>query len=191
MILQSHVWVFTQGNKNTNYNIYWKDTWTPMCTAALFIIFIILKTQKQCTCPWMDKNYSLSLPMGVCVCVRTRTCACAHVCGQPCLTLYDPMDCSLPGSSVHGIFQPRILEWVAISNRDWTHFSCVYCDGRWILYHWVTWKTIYTHTHTPENISSIKNEISPFATRWMNFLRIILSEMSQKDEYHVISYHGN
>ena len=34
---------------------------------------------------------------------------------QSCLTLYDHMDCSLPGSSVHGILQTRILEWVAIS----------------------------------------------------------------------------
>ena len=34
---------------------------------------------------------------------------------QSCLTLCDPMDCSLPGSSIHGIFQTRILEWVAIS----------------------------------------------------------------------------
>ena len=32
-----------------------------------------------------------------------------------CLTLSDPMDCSLPGSSVHGIFQARVLEWVAIA----------------------------------------------------------------------------
>ena len=32
-----------------------------------------------------------------------------------CLTLCDPMDCSLPGSSIHGIFQARTLEWVAIS----------------------------------------------------------------------------
>ena len=32
---------------------------------------------------------------------------------QLCLTLCDPMNCSLPGSSVHGIFQARILEWVA------------------------------------------------------------------------------
>ena len=31
------------------------------------------------------------------------------------LTLWDPTDCSLPGSSVHGIFQARVLEWVAIS----------------------------------------------------------------------------
>ena len=33
---------------------------------------------------------------------------------QSCLTLCDPMDCSLPGSSVHGISEARILEWVAI-----------------------------------------------------------------------------
>ena len=34
---------------------------------------------------------------------------------QSCPTLCDPMDCSPPGSSIHGIFQARILEWVAIS----------------------------------------------------------------------------
>ena len=34
---------------------------------------------------------------------------------QSCLTLSDPMDCSLPGSSVHGIFQARVLEWDAIA----------------------------------------------------------------------------
>ena len=34
---------------------------------------------------------------------------------QSCPTLCNPMDCSLPGSSVHGIFQARVLEWVAIS----------------------------------------------------------------------------
>ena len=38
---------------------------------------------------------------------------------QSCLTLCDPMDCSQPGSSVHGISQARILEWVAIPfSRD-------------------------------------------------------------------------
>ena len=36
---------------------------------------------------------------------------------QSCPTLRDPMDCSLPGSSVHGIFQARILEWVAIDSQ--------------------------------------------------------------------------
>ena len=49
---------------------------------------------------------------------------------QSCQTLWDPMDCSLPGSSIHGIFQARILEWVAIffsrgssPPRDWTQVS--------------------------------------------------------------------
>ena len=46
------------------------------------------------------------------------TCvSCASICAQSlqlCLTLCDPMDCSPPGSSVHGILQARILEWVAM-----------------------------------------------------------------------------
>ena len=37
---------------------------------------------------------------------------------QSCPTLSDPMDCSLPGSSVHGIFQARVLEWGAIAFSD-------------------------------------------------------------------------
>ena len=48
------------------------------------------------------------------------------------LTVCDPMDCSLPGSSVHGIFQARILEWVAMlfskgssRPRDQTPVSCI------------------------------------------------------------------
>ena len=37
---------------------------------------------------------------------------------QLCLTLRNPMDCSLPGSSVHGIFQARVLEWGVIAFSD-------------------------------------------------------------------------
>ena len=37
---------------------------------------------------------------------------------QSCLTLSNPMDCSLPGSSVHGIFQASVLEWCAIAFSD-------------------------------------------------------------------------
>ena len=40
---------------------------------------------------------------------------CVCVCAESCLTLCNPVDCSLLGSSVHGIFQVRILDWVAIS----------------------------------------------------------------------------
>ena len=63
----------------------------------------------------------------------------AGCCAQPCLTA---MDCHLPGSSVHEIFQARILEWIAIYysrgsswSRDQTHISFVSCTGRQILYH--------------------------------------------------------
>ena len=62
---------------------------------------------------------------------------------QSCLTLWYPMDCSLPGSSVHGILQARILEWVAMPSsrgssqpRDRNYSSYIFCIGRQILYHW-------------------------------------------------------
>ena len=64
---------------------------------------------------------------------------------KSCPILCDPMDCSLPGSPVHGVFQARILEWVVISSsrgssqpRDQT---CICCIGRWIPYHWGTWES--------------------------------------------------
>ena len=57
-------------------------------------------------------------------------------------TVCDPMDCSPPGSSVHGILQARILEWVVVSSsrgssrpRDQTRISYVSCMGRPVLYH--------------------------------------------------------
>ena len=61
---------------------------------------------------------------------------------QLCLTLCDPMDCNLPGSSVQGICQVGILEWVAISlsggsswSRDQTQVSCI--TGRFFT-NWAT-----------------------------------------------------
>ena len=78
---------------------------------------------------------------------------------KSCPTLCDPMDCSLPGSSVHGIFQARILEWVAISfsrgssqPRDQTHDCCI---GRRILCHWTT-------REAQERVASDK-------CRWLNY----------------------
>ena len=52
---------------------------------------------------------------------NTRPCAVCSV-AQLCPTLYDPVDCSPPGSSIHGILQARILEWVAISLSN----TCLY-----------------------------------------------------------------
>ena len=72
----------------------------------------------------------------------TNTCSVARSCPALCNLL----DCSLPGTSVCGIFQARIMEWGAISSsgrssrsRGQTHMSCISCIGRWILYNWATW----------------------------------------------------
>ena len=64
---------------------------------------------------------------------------------QPCLTLCDPMACSLPRSSVQGILQARILEWVVISSsrgssppRDQALIPCVSWIAGWFLTCWAT-----------------------------------------------------
>ena len=79
----------------------------------------------------------------------------AYICTQSCPTLCDPMDCSPPGSSVHGISQARILEWVAISfsrgsswHRDWTRTFCISCISRWNLYNCASWEALY-NTYYP------------------------------------------
>ena len=60
----------------------------------------------------------------------TQGCSCYSV-TKLCPALFDPMDCSPPGSSVHGTPQARILDWVSISfsrgssqPRNWTHITC-------------------------------------------------------------------
>ena len=58
---------------------------------------------------------------------------------QSCPTLCDPMDCTLPGSSVHEILQAGIVEWVAIvfsRGSSWSRDPTqVFCTGRYILYY--------------------------------------------------------
>ena len=78
-------------------------------------------------CVYMHRSLSLSLCVCVCVCV----CVCSTLSCFSCVRLCDSMDCSLPGSSVHGIFQARIREWVAMpsfrrSSRPEDRL-CVYC----------------------------------------------------------------
>ena len=72
------------------------------------------------------------------------------------LILCDPMDCSPPGSSVHGILQARILDWIAISfsrgsspPRDWTWVSCTASRL------FTSWATRETHASTEDTASSL------------------------------------
>ena len=114
-------------------NFTYEDTWLgPNFTFFLnffwprFVACRILVPQPEIK-PLLPALGALSLNlMCVCVCVCVR--AHARACIQLCLILCDSMDCSPPGSSVHGIFQAIILEWVAISYsrgsswlRDQTH----------------------------------------------------------------------
>ena len=87
----------------------------------------------------------LILPNSVFLFLHIR---CAGACSviQSCLTLCNTREYSWPGSSVHGIFQARILQWAAISfsrgssqPRDQTHISSISCAGRQI-HHWATWE---------------------------------------------------
>ena len=78
---------------------------------------------------------------------------------QSCQTLCDPMDCSSPGSSVHGIFQARILEWIAMSfsrgssqPRDQTCFASISCIGSRVLYHSATLEAHLIHSSHLVNI---------------------------------------
>ena len=72
------------------------------------------------------------------------------VCVLSCVQLFaTPWTVAPPGYSVHGVFQARILEWVAVSSsressqpRDQTCISYISCIGRQILYHCATWKAI-------------------------------------------------
>ena len=97
-------------------------------------------------------------------------------------TLWDLMDCSLPGSSIHGILQARILEWIATSySRGYSWFrgqidiSCYSCIGRWILYHWATWEEQRTITN-----SFRKNEAA--GLKWKQRLVVDVSGGKSKSD---------
>ena len=106
------------------------------------------------------------------------------LCPQSCPTLCNPMGCSPPGSSVCGIFQARILEQTSISFSKWssqprdrTHVSYVSCIGRWILYHWVTWKIIY------QCMQSHFSCVWLCMTLWTVACQALLSKRFSRQEY--------
>ena len=108
-----------------------------------------LKAQAQQIFRWKEMHIIYSLDSPLVLVTWPNSCAekrgkpdtgekhkryrmCVHA--QSCLTLCNSRDCGPPGSSVHGIFQARILEWVAISYcresswpRDWNCITCISC----------------------------------------------------------------
>ena len=113
--------------------------WSPTTDQAYFPAIPLLGSTSNN--PWhiFQRKYTR-----MCLLVkRVNVYASMHTQSYP--TLCEPMDHSSPGSSVHGIFQARILEWVAISyfrgsfqSRDQTYVSYISCIGRRIFYHRAT-----------------------------------------------------
>ena len=95
-----------------------------------------------------------------------------HVCMLSCFShvrLFDALNCSLLGSSVHGILQARILEWVTMpfskgssQPRDWTHTSYISCVNRRVLYHWHVWQITSLVQQHPQLCDSG----APFKSHW-------------------------
>ena len=117
-----------------------------------------------------------------------------------CLTFYDSMDCSPPSYSVHGIFQAKILEWVAISfckgssqPRDPACISCISCTGR-ILYHRATPGKPFSGNYLTSN-SNLSLSTYGFHTL-LSFPVIILTFMSNiiveaHENMFITSHYGN
>ena len=98
---------------------------------------------------WGGLRQASLFPTRALILVLNPLSASLWVCAQSlqlCLTLCSPMDCSPLGSSVHGLLQARILEWVAMPSfvgssqpRDQTH---VFCLAGGLFTHWATWETL-------------------------------------------------
>ena len=127
---------------------------------------------------WTDLNFcfeslgtnpimSIMSALEMCVCVYVCIHACA--CTQSWLTLCEPVDCSLPDSSVLGSFQAGILVWAAVSSsrvssqsRYQTCVSCISCIAWQILYHWVTWEAL----QRVPNCETYPLILSSFHSQW-------------------------
>ena len=114
--------------------------WLPNFLGEIWLSFLRIHCVWQVTPVFLLLKFSLSLPfISWIIMFPGVVYVWMHV--QSCLTLCSPTDYSLPGPSVHGIFQARLLEWVAIlyfrasfQSRDRTCISCLSCTGSLILY---------------------------------------------------------
>ena len=100
---------------------------------------------------------------------------------QSCLTLCDPMDSSLPGSSIRGILRTRVLEWVTIffsrgsaQPRDWTQVSCI--AGRPFTV-WATREAYYPKIIWNSNQMGLLLSTTPMVPLWWLILYIKKHEL--------------
>ena len=119
--------------------------------------------------------------------IFTGTCSCSVA--QSCLTLCNPIDCSPPGSSVHGILQARILKCVVVPSSS--RSSCP-GDGPTSLMSPTLAGGFFTNSTTWEHnrilLSHKKEGSNSIAATWKDLKIIIPTELSwkEKDKYHMI-----
>ena len=105
---------------------------------------------------------------------------------QSCLTLCNPMDCSLPGSSVHGIFLARVLEWGAIAFSKsglgpW--FTFMVGDAVWVVCHIASH---YEANHAP---ILVKLSLITWLRRWSLYCPMWISKWLVSNRWWVILHH--
>ena len=113
---------------------------------------------------------------------------CMYLVVQACLSLCNPMGCSWPGSSVHGISQAKILEWVAISfSRDLPDpgiepesLVSPALAASWILYHWATREAQACLYHSIN--SSFAVHLSIFVTKSYESIKLQIKDSSPKQQ---------
>ena len=107
---------------------------------------------------------------------------------QLCQTLCDPVDCSLPGSSVHGIFQAIVLEWIAISfsrgssqTRDWTRVSHT------VDRHFTVWKGSPKRMCYQQDTTQGNRSLIPRRSLWAGGEAETQSYLTRKEGYEYLS----
>ena len=97
---------------------------------------------------------------------------------QLCPTLCDPKDCNPADSSVHGILQARILEWVAMPSsrgssqpRDRNHVSYTSYIGRWVLYPGATWEAQF-------------GRVRRHSLMYLEYLKAAVLPVRSQDQHH-------
>ena len=135
--LSTHrTWISAGGTwgSNDSFSQYPDDQVKKACFRTEFFPNILIEWKKHVSKQSVLLNSVCFFLCGLSLCMRPQSCP----------TLCNPMDFSLPASSIPKIFQARILEWVAISSsrgfsrhRNQTLVSWISCIGGWILYHWL------------------------------------------------------
>ena len=139
----------------------WEPRWLKACKIKTFLL---------CERNWLrkigGKEARCNTALEGCMCAKPL---------QSCPAVCNTMDCSLPGSSGHGILQVRIMEWVAISSprgssrtRDWNH---VPCSSRQILIHYTT-REVFLESFESEKIKRKINSVIYHSNLYINLSKI-------------------